>query len=121
MSVTKSDFLEDIAVAMESWTDAASKALTDPAVDLVWVEEQEPYRMVQHALANSGVEVDHLKRVFAECLRGFAISVLTALDVGTALAENGRIYLVDEGGKRLGEDLHDDFVSHLLDSGRLPE
>jgi hypothetical protein len=77
------------------------------------------YRAIQHAFANSGVDSSVVKAVLSECLRGLAVSFLTTLDGGTALAEKGRIYLVDERGKRLGEGLHDDFVSFLIDSRRL--
>lgn len=119
MRVTKSDLFEDIATSMDSWTEAVSDALTKPGADLMWVEQQEPYQKLQRALAAAGVDGSDLKKVLAECLRGFAVSILTAVDGGTALAEKGRVYLVDGDGNNLGEGLHDDFVSHLLDTGRL--
>jgi len=119
MSVTKLDLFEDIAVSMESWTSTASKALTDPHVTLEWVEEQEPYRKLQQALKNSNVESEDVAKIFSECFRGFAVSLLTALDGGTALSEKGRLYVVDEEDTPLGEGLHDDFVGYLLDTGRL--
>lgn len=119
MNVTKLDFFEDIAVSMDSWVDAVSDALTKADADLIWVEEQEPYQRLQHALANSAGSAEDLKKVFAECLRGFAVSILTAIDGGTALAEKGRVHLVDSDGGCLGEGLHDDFVGYLLDSGRI--
>lgn len=119
MRVTKSDLFEDIAESIDSWTEAASDALTKPDADLIWVDEQEPYQRLQRALAAAGVDGDDLRKVLAECLRGFAVSILTAVDGGTALAEKGRVYLVDGDGNNLGEGLHDDFVSHLLDTGRL--
>lgn len=119
MRVTKSDLFEDIAVSMDSWTEAVADALTKPSANLVWAESQEPYQRLQHAFASASVDGEDIKAVLTECLRGFAISILTAMDGGTALAEKGRIYLVDEDDERLGEGLHDDFVSHLLDTGRL--
>lgn len=119
MSATKSDFFEDIAVAMDSWVEATSGALSKPNADLVWVEDEAPYRNIQQMLAGNRAADDDLKQVLAECLRGFAVSILTALDGGTALAEKGRLYLVDADGHKLGEGLHGDFVNHLLDTGRL--
>jgi len=71
----ESDFFEDIAVSMESWVKAAGDALTKPETDLVWVEEQEPYQNLQRALAAAGVDGDDVKKVFAECLRGFAFAI----------------------------------------------
>ena len=117
--MTKSDLFEDIAASMDTWIEATSDALTTPGADLTWVEEQAPYQRLQHALTNAPLQEDDIKKVLAECLRGFAVSILTAVDGGTALAEKGRVYLVDGAGKSLGEGLHDDFVSHLLNTGRL--
>ncbi|WP_418646897.1 hypothetical protein ACNQFN_15115 [Thauera butanivorans] len=117
--MTKLDFFEDIAMSIDYWSEATSDALTKPDADLIWVDEQELYHRLQKLFANSGVNGDDLKEVLAECLRGFAISVLTAIDGGTALAEKGRVYVVDGDGNSLGEGLHDDFVSHLLNTGRL--
>lgn len=119
MSVSKLDFFEDIAISMDSWVDAASNALVDPQADLIWVEDQKPYRMIQESLVNAGVGEEQVKQIIAECLRGFAVSILTALDGGTELAQKGRIYLINESGEVLGDDLHDGYVSHLFDSGRL--
>lgn len=104
---------------MESWTSAATVAITNPRADLQWVDIEEPYRKIQAALANERLVESIVKQIFSECLRGFAVSVLTAFDGGTALAEKGRIYLVDEQGKKLGEGLHDSFVAYLIHSGRL--
>lgn len=119
MNITRLDLFEDIAVAMEYWTSTASKALTDPYVTLEWVEEQGPYRRAQQALRKSSMQTEDVAKIFSECFRGFAVSLLTALDGGTALAEKGRLYVVDEGGAHLGDGLHDGFIGYLLDTGRL--
>jgi len=120
MCATKSDLFEDIAISMDSWAQAVSDAMIEPNTDLVWVEEQNIYRKFQCAFAGTDITRDDIKKVLAECLRGFAVSILTAIDGGTALSEKGRLYLVDEDGNRLGEGLHDDFMSHLLNTKRLP-
>jgi uncharacterized membrane protein len=60
-----------------------------------------------------------MEDVLSECFRGLLVSMLTALDGGTALAENGRIYLVNERGEKLGAALHEDFVAFLMETGRL--
>ncbi|NMG72979.1 hypothetical protein [Parazoarcus communis] len=121
MRARKSDFLEEIAVSIDYWVDTVAEAMTDLSADLIWVDEQEPYQRLQKVFENSELNNDDLKKVIAECLRGFTVSVLTAIDGGTALAEKGRVYLVDDAGNNLGEGLHDDFVSHLLETGRLRE
>jgi hypothetical protein len=117
---SESDFFEDLALSMETWTATASKALTDQTADLMWVEKEEPYRKMWAALIQGGVSEHTVAEVMSECFRGFAVSFLTALDGGTALSEKGRLYLVNEMGSRLGsDDLHDGFVGHLFETGRV--
>ena len=121
LMATKDDLFEDMARALEAWTTAASEALTDPQSDLVGVDDEKPYREIQHALVAAGVPRETLAKVLSECFRGLGHSFLVALDGGTALAEKGRLYVVDEHGSRVGEGLHDDFVGYLIDTGRLPK
>jgi hypothetical protein len=116
---TKTDLFEDIAIALDSWTSTLADATTNSAADLRWTEDPEPYRLLQVVLTSSGADRDTIRRVFAEGLRGFAVSLLTILDGGTSLAEMGRLYVVDEDGQKIGEGLHEELVSHLLDTGRL--
>jgi hypothetical protein len=116
---TKADLFEDIAGALDSWTEAGVDATTNPAADLQWTEDAEPYRLLQAAIAASNLDPETVRRVFSECLRGFAVSILTVLDGGTALSEKGRLYVVDENGTRIGEGLHGEFVGHLLDTRHL--
>lgn len=86
---TKDDLFEDMARALEAWSTAASEALTDPQSDLVWVEDEKPYREIQHALVAAGVARETLTKVLSECFRSLGHSFLDALDGGTALAEKG--------------------------------
>jgi hypothetical protein len=111
---TKSDFFNDISVAIESWKEASTEALTNPNADLIWANNPDLYRKMQLQFMDAGIDSRDVKMVLGECLRGFANSMLTIIDGGTALAEQGRIYLVDEKGRKLGEGLHDDFASFLL-------
>lgn len=115
----KADFFEDIAIAMDRWTSVVSSALTDSSAKLHWVEDPVPYQEVCRALNAAGVEASAVRQILSQCLRGFAISMLTVLDGGTAADEGGRVYVVDEDGNRLGEGLHDEFVTHLLDTNRM--
>jgi hypothetical protein len=115
----KAGLFEDLAAAMEPWIAATSKALTDREADLAWVETDEPYRDIRNALADASVSEKTVAKVLSECFLGFAVSFLTTLDGGTSLAEKGRLYVVDEGGNRLDEGLHEDFVGYFIDTGRL--
>ena len=116
---TKMDLFEDLAGALDYWTAVSSEALTNRDTKLEWVEDDVPYREIQNAFATAGVSDATVAKVLSECLRGYCVSLLTALDGGTALADKGRIYLVDERDNHLGEGLHDDFVGYLMDTGRL--
>jgi len=119
MRVDKADLFEDISQSMDSWVEAVSDALIKPEADLAWVEDRDLYRKLQNELCISRVNGESIRRVLAECLRGFAVSFFATIDGDTALGEKGRVHLVDEDGRNLGESLHDDFVGYLMDSGRL--
>ena len=119
MSIDKLDLFEDIAVSMESWIKATSEALENPDAELIWVDEKEPYERIQRAIANAGISDSDLKCVISECLRGFAVSILTMIDGGTELSEKGQVYLVDSDGNSFGDGLHDAFIMYLINTGRL--
>jgi hypothetical protein len=116
---TKSDLFEDIATALDSWTEVGVDATTNRDSDLQWTEDAAPFLTLRSAIETGKVDAEIVRHVLSECLRGFAVSILTILDGGTALAERGRLYVVDENGTRVGEGLHGDFVGHLIDAGRL--
>jgi hypothetical protein len=115
--IERADIFEDIAVALQSWAATASKAITDNRTDLNWVEDEVPYRRLQQVLGTT--DEGFVRDVLSECLRGFAVSILSVLDGATASAEKGRVYLIDESGRKVGEALHSDFVGYLMDTGRL--
>lgn len=118
--VGKTEFFEDVASALDSWTSTAVNAVMDGSTDLQWVDDEAPYRKLEAILKSADMPEQEVRRVFAECFRGLAVSFLTVLDGGTALADRGeRVYLVDGQGKRLGDGLHDEFVSYLMTTGRL--
>jgi hypothetical protein len=116
---TKEDIFDDMALALESWTRTATKAVTDPGASLDWTDNEESFLKIKSALSMCGVDARTVERVFGECFRGLAVSFLTMLDGGTASASKGRVYLVDARGNRLGEGLHDGFVSYLIKTRRM--
>jgi hypothetical protein len=117
--LAKERLFKDLAKALQYWTETMVEATTDPTADLSWTEDSDPYQAIQAVLAANKVTPEVMQRVFAEGLRGLAVSFLTIMDGGSALSEKGRLYVVDEDGARIGEGLHDDFVSHLIAIGRL--
>jgi len=115
----REQFLEELARSLDFWVGETTAALTDPQQDLRWTDDAEAFKRIQQPAKQAGLAPKDLETVLRECFRGFAVSALTILDGGTELAVHGRVRLVDEGGVPLGEGLHDLFVEHLLDTGRM--
>jgi len=109
-------FFEDLARAMDYWVDTVANTVADPQGSTPWMEEREPFERLNEALDG---RVDDLRPVLAEGMRGLLNSVLTTIDGGTASAEVGRVELTDADGRVLAEVLHELFVDHLFDTGRL--
>lgn len=112
-------FFEDLANAMDSWVKESVDAVVNEKADLLWTDREDCFKRLQEIFSENDAEKTDVEQVFSECFRGLAVSFLTILDGGTALADTGRLYLVDEEGRSLGEGLHDDFVTYLLETGRL--
>lgn len=109
-------FFEDLASAMDFWVDTVAKTVEDSDASAPWIEEREPFDRLHAAL---GDRAEYLRPVLAEGMRGLLNSVLTTIDGGTASAEVGRIELTDAEGEILAAGLHELFVDHLFDTGRL--
>jgi hypothetical protein len=116
---TQTLFFEDLATALDYWIQESADALTNPSTDLAWVDHPAAFRAVQSVFARENLSRDALEQCLSECLRGLVVSALTIIDGGTELSGHGRIRLVDTTGESLGEGLHEEFVSHLLESNRL--
>ena len=112
-------FLEDLAKSLDYWVREIVTVLVDPAADLTWTDDPASFRRLQEAVGQRGLTKEDVEPVVSESLRGFVVSVLTIIDGGTDLARRLRLALVDESGTSLGEALHDEFVSHLIKTGRM--
>lgn len=109
-------FFEDLAGAMDHWVDAVAKTVEAPQEGLPWMEDPGPFQRLSEAL---GGRTEDLRAVLEEAMRGLLNSALTAIDGGTASAEIGRVELVGPDGQVLAEGLHELFVDHLFETGRL--
>jgi hypothetical protein len=109
-------FFEDLARAMDYWADTIARTLDDPPASSPWMEDREPLDRLSAKLDGS---TDDLRLVLSEGMRGLLNSVLATLDGATASAEVGRVALTDDQGRVLAEGLHELFVGHLFDTGRL--
>jgi hypothetical protein len=115
---TKIDFFDDLSDSLTYWTKVGTSSITDPAADLMWVDNKAPFERLQNALADQGLEED-VKQIFRQCMQGLAHSFLCILDGATKMSENGRAYLVDSRNNMLGEALHEGFMGFLYDQGQV--
>jgi len=112
-------FLEELARALDYWINEATNVLTSTDASLTWTDEPGSFRTLQQVVVSQRVPQNTVRSVAAELFRGFAVSCLTIIDGGTELAENVSVRIVDEAGRTLSDSLHDDFVTHLISSGRM--
>jgi hypothetical protein len=111
----KIDFLDNVASSLESWTESATNSLTNPNENLIWIDNDEPFKRIQKILLSNGIPREVIHDIFYECLKGYTHSLLCILDGATELSDKGRIYLVDEEGNKLGDGLHEQFIDYLFD------
>jgi|GEM_PF-1181349 len=111
----KEEFFEDMANAIDSWTDAATKAVTEQISGLTWGANKDSFKHIRQVLLSHDVPKEVVEEMFSECFQGLAHSFLCTLDGATALSDTGRIYVVDEDGNELGDGLHGDFAEYFFD------
>ena len=115
----KNELFADLVACIDSWSDAATKALTSDDDDAtIWVDRRLAFAKLRAALVSHGVPAAVVQEVLTECFEGIAHSFLCILDGATALSDTGRIYAVDEDGCSLGDGLHEDFVDYLFNQDR---
>lgn len=108
---------EDLAVTRDHAAKSAASVLSGEIP--MWVNNVEALELLRAALHTPEQVAAFAATV--ELLVDTALhSVLVTLDGGSASAEVGRVYLVDEDGAHAPDGLHEFFVDHLFDSGRLP-
>ena len=116
---TRDDFFEDLALTLNSWVNSSADMLTNMNADLRCTDKSEYVEKVRHALNQAGITCDDVKQVISEIISGVIFSMLTTIDGGTYLAEKKLIKLVDEQGQSFGDDLHNDFILYLMETGRM--
>ena len=107
---------EDLAVIRDRSASSAREALSGEGP--VWAERPQAFDRLR-ALVRSPEDVGAFASAVEEFVHVALHSTLVVIDGGTASAEIGRVRLVDEGGEPLGEGLHELFVDHLFDTGRV--
>ena len=109
-------FLEDLAVVRDQARTSALESFTGELP--MWPESTEAFERLRTKL-DSPDDVEALAAVVEEFVHVALHSVLVAVDGGSASAEVGRVTLVDGDGESLGEGLHELYVGHLFDTGRM--
>lgn len=109
-------FFEDLAVTTDDLRKTAKEALLGG--DLVWPERPEAFARLRSRLT-SEADREAFASAVAEIVDVAVLSILVAIDGGSASAEVGRVELVDETGQSLGDGLHELYVDHLFDTGRM--
>lgn len=115
----KKELFEVISVSYDSWLDTSVKCLLEKSSDLKWTDEPESFGAIRDALIRGGASREDLRMVVSEILRGQIVSLLTIMDGGSSLSEIENVELVDSEGVLISSDLHNEFVSYLLDTGRM--
>ena len=109
-------FFEDLAQARDRANEMAREAVAgEPPI---WADRPEVYERLRACLTSDD-DVAAFADAVRECVQVAIHSVLVAIDGGSASAEVGVVQLVDEEGRSLGEGLHELWVDHLFDTGRM--
>lgn len=109
-------FFEDLAVIRDYARSSAQEALAGSRPASASTESA--FELLRSKLT-SAEEVEAFAAAVEDFVDVALHSALVAIDGGTASAEVGRVQLVDEAGESLGEGLHELFVDHLFDTGRM--
>lgn len=117
MTKLEEAFFADLCRGIETWKQAAISAIEHPD-SARWAECKDEIRALNQKNWNQA-ELRALGTLVQEVMAGVAHSILVAIDGGTALAETGRLRLVDAA---TGEDLsdgalHEDFADYQADRG----
>ena len=108
-------FLEDLAVIRDHARTSAIDSFTGDIP--VWPENIAAFERLRSKFDSDDVAA--VAAVIEDFVQVALHSVLVAIDGGTASAEVGRVHLVDAAGESLGEGLHELFVDHLFETGRM--
>lgn len=109
-------FFEDLAQARERAREMAREAMAgDPPL---WADRPEVYERLRACLTTYD-DVAAFADAVQECVQVAIHSALVAIDGGSASAEVGVLQLVDEEGRSLGDGLHELWIEHLFDTGRM--
>jgi hypothetical protein len=117
----RDEFFRDIADSIESWAETTANCVVDPNEHFGWASRPGSFEKLQHFVVEHNIPKELIKDVLLDCLCSISHSFLCILDGATALADSGRIYVVDEHGTSLGEGLHELLPEYLSQRGLVAE
>lgn len=112
-------FLEAVAIQSDYWSASISRRLTEADSDLDFLSSRASADIVRTSLVLGGVSGSVVRECLAEILNGLALAILTAMDEGSPTLGGSPLHLADPHERSLGP-LHEAYVAHLIDTGRLP-
>jgi hypothetical protein len=110
-------FFEDLAVIEDQAKGSVREVLAGPEIP-VWVEAVDAVATLRAVLTTRD-QVDAMAAFVQERVHTALHLALVAIDGASAGAAIGRVYLTDEHGRSLSDDLAQDYVEYLLDTGRM--
>lgn len=117
MAATSESFLEALSEQLDYWTEAIATSLTESG-DTSWVQHQAELVRLRGASNRSSEEFDP-RPLIREWLVGVFHSVLTVIDEGSPRQELPPLQIGADGAE-FSPGLHERFMEHLVDSGRIP-
>lgn len=111
-------FFEQLARDLDYWVEAGVAACTNPDADLTWSEDPESFRALAAKLSSPALR-PHVERALRNLLYGQLHSVLVMFDGGSSLANETNLTIADDNGDQYPEGLHELFVQHLFETGRM--
>jgi len=115
---TEKELFEDLASIYDSWLSLAKESTSDSEANLNWADEPKAFLKLRETLKESNSQV-HFEQVISEIIQGVLHSTLVVFDGGTKLADKTNLKIEDDNGHILPKNLHEEFVSYLMETGRL--
>ena len=115
---TEQSLYEALANTYDHWLSTAVKSMENADSNLQWTDQPEAFQKLAEALRETE-NIPSFEQVLSEIIRGVLHSTLVTLDGGTTLAEKTNLTITDDNGYELHKYLHEEFVSFLLETGRL--
>ena len=114
----QNEFFEEIATIFDNWVETVVKSVSEEKYDLIWTNNPEAFKRIRPILADGNLS-NAFETVIREGMQGLLHSILVTFDGGSKLAEKTSLTITDSDGNEFDKHLHELFVTHLINTGRL--